>query len=265
MIDTLRSVGLYSKGVVYLIVGGLTAAAALEMGGEQAGKSATIDFLLNQPFGNALLWVLSAGIIAFVIWRLYAFFVDPKDKGSDAKGWTRRSYALISALIYGSFGFTAVKVALGTGSSGGSGEKKEALAATILKAPGGPYLLGTVGLIVCGFALYQLARGYNLKFLNNLRLTDPAKRDLLERSGRLGYFARAVVFGVIGYFVIRAAFAQNPEVVMGTQGVFGFLHRQSYGGILMAAVAAGLVFYGVYSVLKGAFSRVPHEKPDMPV
>lgn len=263
MIDKVRSIGLTAKGAVYIIVGGLTAASALQLGGgEEAGKSSTIGFIAKQPFGKVLLGILALGVFAYALWRIYAFFVDPKDKGSDAKAWAKRSYSLVSAAIYGGFGISVVKAALGGGSSGGGDDEKQDFAAKLLDAPAGAIILGAVGVAVFGFALYQLSRAYNAKFMDSIRVTDPSKRDMIEKSGRAGYAARGAVFGVMGYFVVTAAITKNPDMIRGTEGAFGYLHEQSYGAILMGVVAVGLLLYGVYGVMKGLFTNVPHDEPD---
>lgn len=256
LIEKTRVVGLSAKGVVYMLVGGLTAMAALELGGETAGKSSTIHFLRAQPFGQLLLWILVGGLAAYVFWRIYAFFDDPRAKGDDATGWAQRSYSLISAAIYGSFGVSVARAAL-AGDAGSGEDDKKHLAAQILQAPGGPWILGALGVVVCGFACYQAYRSYSANFMHHLRLKSPERRRLLQISGRVGYGARANVFGISGYFLLRTAIEQQPAMVKGTEGAFDYLSGQPWGHWLVGTVALGLIGYGAYSVLKGAFTRAP--------
>jgi hypothetical protein len=54
-IDRLRAAGLFTKGVVYGLVGILTAMFAIGMGGDIKGVSGIAEFFRKQPGGFVLL------------------------------------------------------------------------------------------------------------------------------------------------------------------------------------------------------------------
>lgn len=248
MIDKLQTFGQASKGLVYIIIGSLTALAAFDMGGEKAGKSNVIDFLQQQPFGNFIIYVLAIGIFSYALWRFYKAIADPKNKGDDASGFAKRFGYFCSGVIYGTFGFAVL--------SGGGGSSNQQYVAQILDKSYGPLLIGLIGLIIIGVGIYQIYKGYSGKYLEELNAAQSNQKELLNKSGKFGYMARGVVFGIIGYFLILAALTTNAEMVRSTQGAFSYLQNLSYGWLIMGVVAIGLLGHGVFMMFVAANSHV---------
>ena len=59
------------------------------------------------------------------------------------------------------------------------------------------------------------------------------------RVGVVGHLARAVVFTLIGVFVIRAALQYDPKEAIGLDGALQKLARADYGPYLLGLTAAG--------------------------
>lgn len=249
MINKVQTFGQASKGFVYIIIGALTAMTAFDMGGEKAGKSSVIDFLQNQPFGNLIIYILAIGIFAYALWRFYKAIADPKNKGDDASGFAKRFGYFCSGLIYGTFGF-----AVWSGGSGGS--SKQHFVAQIMDKSYGPLLVGLVGLIIIGVGIYQIYKGYSGKYLEELNATTSNNRELLDTTGKFGYMARGIVFGIIGYFLVQAASTGNAEVMKSTQGVFSYLQDFTYGWLIMGLIAIGLLAHGIFMMFVARNSYV---------
>src|ERR671915_545142 len=64
--------------------------------------------------------------------------------------------------------------------------------------------------------------------------------------GADGHYARAVVFGLIGFFLVRAAWEYDPNETVGLDGALPEIVRQDYGDTLLGLVAAGLLSYALY-------------------
>ena len=65
--------------------------------------------------------------------------------------------------------------------------------------------------------------------------------------GRLGFAARGLIFGLIGFLAFQALLgAHHPQ---GFDGALIEIARAPYGELLLGAVAVGLILFGVYSVL----------------
>lgn len=254
MIDKIQTLGLAAKGAVYAIIGALTAMAAFDMGGSTAGRPAVINFLQQQPFGKFILYLLSIGILAYALWRLYTAIADPKSKGDDASGIAKRIGYFFSSLIYLFFSISIFSAAM-SGSSGG-GSSKQHYAAQLMDKSYGPVLIALIGLVLIGVGVYQIHKGYSGKYLKELNTGYGAGRDFVKKCGKFGFMARGVIFAIIGYFVLRAGVTQNADIIKGTQGAFQFLQQQSYGAWLMGFIAIGLLGYGLFMMYVSKDSRV---------
>jgi len=71
-----------------------------------------------------------------------------------------------------------------------------------------------------------------------------------------GHVARAVVFALIGYGLIKAAIDYDPDKAIGLDGALRKLANASYGPWLLGLVAAGLVGFAAYSVADARYRRV---------
>ena len=253
MIDKIQSIGLAAKGLVYSIIGALTAMAAFDMGGGTTGKSGVINFLQQQPFGKFILYFLSAGVLCYALWRLYCAIADPKSKGDDKTGTTKRIGYFFSGLIYGAFSISIFSSAMRGGSGSGN---KQYVVDQLLDKSYGPFLIGLVGLIIIGVGLYQIYKGYSNKYLEDLNPGYGQHESVIKKAGKFGFMARGVIFGIIGYFVLRAAVTDNSEMIRSTRGAFQFLQQQSYGTLLMGVVAIGLLAYGIFMMYVSKDSRV---------
>ena len=259
-VKTIARVGMFAKGVVYVILGVLTAMYAFGSGGQKAGKSSTLEFIYQQPFGKILLGILAAGLICYVIWRFVQAFRDPENKGDDKEGvGTRIGYAA-SGILYGVLAFEAIRMLMSSGGSSGGGNGKETIVQTLLGQPFGQILVGIVAVVFFGKAAYQIYRAVSGKFAKKIQDSelDYRVKDVLRKAGFVGYIARGVVISIIGYFFLRAAIEANPNEAGGTQQAFDFIQASStWGTILLGIIAIGLACYGVFMFVKARYKVLP--------
>ncbi len=244
--------GIGTKGFVYCLIGGLTLMAAIGQGGSKSGSSGALEFLKSNPFGTILLGATAAGILAYVFWRFYQAIKDPEEKGSEPKGLAIRAGYLASGIFYSLLAFTAVDMLIGLGgSSGGSGNGQETIAAKALNQPFGQILVAIIATGFLGKALYQMYRAYTEKYRKRLKeqgLSDKTQKLVLT-LGKLGYTARGLVIGVIAFLFYKAALSFSSEQAGGTREAFGYLQNQ-FGTIVLAVISAGLIMYGVFLIVK---------------
>ena len=81
-------------------------------------------------------------------------------------------------------------------------------------------------------------------------------RRAFTALGVFGHIARAVVFTLIGYGLIRAAVDYDPDKAVGLDGALLKLANASYGPWVLGLVAAGLVGFAAYSVADARYRRV---------
>lgn len=258
-IERLARLGYAAKGTLYLVIGFYAGLAVLGAGGGTGGTREAILTIARQPFGVFLLILLGIGLCGHVLWRLTQAFADPERKGRGAKGLVRRLGMLLSGVIYLTLAFVTAELIL-SGSSGG-GSSPEQRSATLMSYPGGLYILGLVGLGFIAVGLYQMWRAYQVSFRKHWKTHTMSERQIrvATLAGRIGLPARAVVFIIVGLFLIIAAWTANPNEARGMDGALLTLAGQPFGRWLLGAVALGMICYGCYCFCNAWFRKI---KPD---
>ena len=250
----LARAGYLAEGVVYLIVGLLALQAAAGAGGAVTGPEGALLTILRQPLGRVLLGFTAVGLSGYAIWRLFCAAVDPERRSDGLKRlFVRIGYAG-SGVAHGALALEAAYLALRNG-GGGGGDRAEGWTAEVLQASFGPWLVGAVAVGIGIYGIAQIMRGLGPKVEERLQLGElpPDQRRLVVRVGRVGTVARGVVFGIIGYLLLRAALEHDPQEAGGLADALHTLQRQPHAPILLGAVAVGLAAYGAYQLVKARY------------
>jgi hypothetical protein len=167
-----------------------------------------------------------------------------------------RAYYLGSAAVHAALVAAAVKLLLGRG-GGDGGEQAPARTAALMAKPFGRWLVAAAGVAVLAAAArqVQLALGKYHKKLRVDRVPAPA-RAWVGPVGGFGLCARAVVFTIVGGFLLRAALHRDPHQAKGLAGALRTLEQQAAGVWLLAVVAAGLAAYGVFQLLEARYRTI---------
>lgn len=255
-LQTATRVGFACKGIVYLLAGVLMVLETLDGGKRTADKDDAMRTLGSAPFGDLILPVMGAGLLAYALWRVLSAIRDTEDKGNSAKGIARRCGYLISALIYGGLGYDAFRRFAGKGSGGG--DEAASLTATVLTKPGGTLLVIGAGIGLIIFGVTQVRYGLKRKFLKHLRTGQMSadEKRWAERAGKFGYPARGVVFGLMGVFLLIAGMEDDSSEVRSTKGVLEIIASLPFGTVLLMLVAAGLALYGLYTLFESRYRTV---------
>ncbi|MBW6392124.1 DUF1206 domain-containing protein [Billgrantia antri] len=248
--------GYAARGVVYLMVGGLAALAALGQGGETTDSRGALERLMTAPWGDVLLGVISVGLVGYAIWRGTQSLKDTDHHGTDAKGLAIRGGLLVSAGTYLLLAFFAASLifTLG-GDGGGSGSGSETLAGWLMQQPYGRWLVGVVGVAIIGAGVAHGIKGWKMKFHRHFDMPPHTQRWAYPVC-RFGLVVRGLVFLLIGAFFVLAAYEVNPDQAGGFAEVFSTLRSQIFGRWLLAFVALGLFAFGLYSLLEAIYRRV---------
>ena len=254
-VERLARLGFAARGAVYALVGLLAVQTAMgARGGQNTDTHGVLQVVAEKS--EALLWVLALGLFGYALWRVVQGVTDPERKGSDPKGLAQRAGQIGIGLIYGSLAWAAVKVAMGSGDSGGGSQAQ--WTAKLMSAPLGRWLVAAVGIgiIIAGGA--QIWRGWNEKFRKHLKLQemDPSEQRMAINTGKAGMIARGIVFLLSGWFVLQAALRFDPSQARGLSGALDALARQPHGQILLGLVALGLICFGAYSILLARYRRI---------
>ena len=242
--------GYGARGVIYLVIGGLALLTAFgERGGQTTNSKGAILKILEQPFGNLLIFLLIIGLLGYSTWRLIQCFKDPDGHGSSGKGLAIRFGLFISAVTHVLLAFWAAKLLMGTG--GGSQAEGSGFLTTDL----GQIALGIagIGVIATGFA--HIYKGVTARFEKYMSI-PPDKRNWAKPVCQFGLIARGVVWLIIGWLLIKAAWMAKGGEIDGTSEALQLLRDQSYGPWLLGIVAAGLFAFGIYGLLEAAYRRI---------
>ena len=231
--------GLLSKGIVYCLMGLLSVLAAFGLSQEKGDKAEAFKVIYGQPFGQVLLVIVALGLLGYVMLRFFQAFKDIDNKGTDMKGIFDRIGYTLSAFLYLGIGAYALKLVFGS-SGGDDGDSRQFVVSKVLEYPGGQYVVGIAGFVVIGMGLYQIFRGVTGKFMKRVNLIRSNMKDAFQGAGTVGYISRGIVLGIIGYFLLHAAWLSNAEEAQGTGAAFDFLQNQ-FGSVMMAIVALGLI------------------------
>lgn len=266
-VKTYARIGFAAKGLVYILVGTLAAMTIFTQGGKNEGRNGALEIILEQPFGKILLAATVIALLGYVTWRMIQTFKDPEGRGNDPEGLMKRVGFFISGLIYLFFAFSGLRMLFpGVGNSGSSsggsdsGGGRQLLVEKALEQPFGQWLVVIGAALVIGKGIFQLYKAYTGKFRKNIQDQDMNEQQqaIYMYAGRIGYTARGIVMGIIGYFLIRAAININPDEAQGTDAALSFLSTSSDSGpYLMAAVAIGLVGYGLFMFVKARYGYIP--------
>ena len=259
-VQFLGRLGYVAKGLVYIIIGGLAALAAIGNGnGQTTDRKGALQTVYEQPFGKFLLAIVAFGLLCYALWSLVQALADTENKGSDAKGLAQRGFKVAVAVSYGLLALAATQLALGkTDSSKSSDTNAQDWTGELLKQPFGPILVIIAGLVVLGVAGFQFYRAYKANFQKHLdmsQLRGQAKQWAV-RFGQVGLAARGIVFAVIGIFLIVAALNRDANRAKGLGGALQELSQQPYGQLLLGLVAVGLIAYGLYSWVEARYRRM---------
>lgn len=254
-IDKLRRLELWARlgfaarGFVYLLLGWIALSTGRSL--STANAVAEVDRL---PAAPVLLIVLAAGLFGYALFKLYSAAIDLDYHGDDAKGRVIRLFSALGGLAYIGLGWFALKVLIGVdgasiaGRATGSSGAPQATAADVAQAPGGDLLLILGAAAVIGVAIAQLVIAWKASFMDQM----PRCPGLVRPIGRLGYAARAVVVGMVGWFLLRAGL--DGERVRNFGDALALLKADH--DWLFLAVAAGLMAFGITSLMMARYRRI---------
>lgn len=256
----LARLGFAARGIVYLLVGWFAIDAAFRgSGGGVGDNQGAIASLADEPFGEVLLAVMALGLAGYAVWRLAEAISDPERIGDSAKGAFRRAGYAISGIAHLVLAWTAIRLALHVGeqTSGRVGGEESAQGWTgwLLNQPMGQVLVGLVALGLLAAAAQQAAKAWSGSFAKELSGGTPVP-DHVCTMGRLGYGARALVFTLIAFFFVIAAWASDADEAGGMAQALATLQQQSGGQFMLAATGLGLIAFGFFSFVEARYRRI---------
>src|SRR3954453_7851880 len=237
--------GLVCYGVVHLLIAWLVLRVAWGGGGD-ASQQGALKTLARTSAGPVLLGIVAVGMFALTVWQAAeaAFGQGRVAEQYDEKRRTLKRFASAGrALVYLALGVTALRLAMGSGSSSG---QEEGLTAQLMGVPLGRVLVGLVGAAVLAVAVTQVVRGIRQKFTEDL---SGERTRAVRVLGTVGFVAKGVALAIVGGLFVWAAITYDPDKAGGLDEALHSVRSQPAGAFLLTALAIGFAAFGVYCLV----------------
>lgn len=259
--------GLVARAVVYLLVAYLVVRIAFGiLGGPGTSAAASgpgvAQAIARRSGGHVALFVLAVGLLLYAAFSAVDALTHHDREAPAAKRWGDRALSAWGVVVYGVFSgycFNTVASARPSGhSSTQSQQQDEQWSARVLRWPGGQVWLALLGAVLLAIAAFLLSRAIRRSFRPRLERTRMGTRvwGLTVALGTAGYGGRALLFGIVGWFVMSAAVEDDPQHGQGVDGSVRLLAAAPAGPPVLCVLAAGLVLYGGYLVLEARYRHV---------
>ena len=255
LFEGLARAGYAARGVIYALIGLLAIRLASGVSAPKPNQQGAMHQIAHQQYGHTLLLLTAIGLGGYALWRLaQALIGHTPEYGEHSK--LDRIGAAGSFLAYAAFFVLAIGVLHGT--AGNSSAKTKSTTADVLGWTGGREIVIAAGLLFLGIGVFQAYLGLSKKFLSYSK-TGQMSQPVLKAFtalGIAGLVARAVAFGLIGLFALKAARDYSPKDAVGIDGALAKLAQHSYGTAALIVVACGLIAFGAYSLADARYRKI---------
>jgi Domain of Unknown Function (DUF1206) len=253
--------GLVCRGTVYLLVGYLAFRLALATHGRvgaPASGAGAVQAAAAVGWGRVSLVLLVAGLGAYALTQLLEAVFRPAHAQSTIGRWRQRAVSSWGCLLYSVFCLTTARLLMAPRpkETAQSEHRQDTdLTAALLRTGWGRLLLALVGALVLAAGVEVGRRSVRLDFRERFtaRHMSRALATLTRALGAVGCIARSVVFVLVGVFVLKAAVLSNAQQTKGLDATFRSVASSAYGTWLLAALAFGLLCYGLYCLLEARY------------
>ena len=248
-------VGLVARGLLYFLIGWLALQVAFGGGGKEADRTGALQAVAEKPGGPVVLWLMAAGFAALALWQ-YAEAVYGRPV-SDGDKPTKRLSSAARGVIYTAG--CAGTLAFLLGHQGTSSDKQsKTITARLMGEPGGRWLVLAIaaGFVVWGVVV--IVNAVRRTFLDELRTAEMGRtvRRVVQFLGIAGHTARGLLGLAVGAFLAHAAVTFEPDKARGLDGALREFADTPAGPWGLAAVAAGVLTFGLYSFCQARYGKL---------
>lgn len=252
----LARVGFAANGVVHVLIGAIVFVIALGGKGE-SDQAGAFKAIASVPLGTIALWVLAIALCALGIWHALEGILarNPADDSKGlAKKWGRRISEWGQAFIFIALGVVAIAVALGAHVD--SEESAETASRGILLLPGGPILLGILGLGISIGGISFVVMGVLRSFTKKLSIPTSPLGRVVTTLGVTGFIAKGVALVIVGLLMMLAGATVDASTAGGLDGAIQALLNVTFGPFLVGLVGIGFLAYGMFCIFRARYARL---------
>lgn len=252
--------GYSAKTVMYIMLGAFILTSVFNsLHREKASQSHVFITLKEQPLGQFFLALVVVGLACYASWRWLQIFVS-KRENSDNVFITviNKLFFFVSGAFYFAAAYAGGKTLINAHSNSSSQESGKEVSAFLMQYEWGLLLVAGVGISILIFAFVQFKHAYTSDFLDKFSLSSLSStlKKCVTVTGRVGYFARGVVYLLVGSFFVVAALYSSPSEAGGLQKALETLMQQPFGPYLITTVGVGFIMFGLYCALEAKYRSI---------
>jgi hypothetical protein len=253
--EALVRAGLVGYGILHLAVAWLAVQLATGKPATEDDQSGAFQVLADQPLGRFLVWAIALGLLAMAGWQFLEAAVGHQDE-RPRRRILERLVSLARTVIYAALAWTAYQVANGVPASNASQQQQATGGA--LGWPGGPWLVGLLGVAVAitglVIAAYGVTKGFERR-LNRSRMRRRT-RGAAVATGQIGYAVKGLAYAMVGGLLVVAAATFDPGRSTGLDGALRTLAAQPFGLVALLVVAVGFAVFGVFCFFQSRYRKI---------
>lgn len=257
--------GCISTGLIYTAIGIIAILSYLQIKEGGADEGSLLAFMYDYLTGKIFVWIVLMGTLSYIAWRIYEAIKDPYNYGKSWKGIMMRLGIGLSSIADVLIAYSAIMVIFGISSLQQDGQPTEEreMVGSMLQKNWGDVAIITMGVVIALTAIVQFHYGVTRGYKERLNIAHFGKsiRKLIHFLAWVGYLARGIIIGIIGFFFIKAGYLGDADDVVNTDKAFNFLgdHVNHLSFIL---VAIGTICYGFFMFFLGV--TYDHDNKDNP-
>jgi len=255
LVEAWARAGYAARGMLYVSMGVVALAAALEWRASPADGRGALVALAEGPVGYLWLTGIALGLAGFALWRAAQVVLDADRQGNRWLAIGSRAGQALSGLIYGGLALSLFELLDEIEDRDEAHEEVRAQAAEVLAWPGGDLLLIGVGLFIVGCGVGNILQAVFARLGARLECEDWTWR-WARWFGRTGYLARGVAFLPLGAFLVEAGLDMDAGRARDFGGALQSLESQPFGGLVLALTAIGLIAFGVFALAEARYRRI---------
>lgn len=246
--------GCFSTGLIYVAIGVIAILSFLRIKHGGADEGSLLAFLNDFLMGKVVVWIILLGMLSYVTWRIYESVKDPYNYGKGLRGMGRRTGIALSSIADAFIAYAAIRVLLGVGDTREDGQPYEQreMVAGIIQENGGEWLIISLGVIIGLTAIVQFIYGVTRGYKERLGIAhfNKEKKEVIHLFAWIGYSARGIILGIIGFFFVKAGVLEEARHVVNTDKAFDFI-GDHVGLLPFIVVAIGTICYGIFMFALG--------------
>lgn len=244
--------GFAARGLIYLLIGGSAARAALQSGAPAHGFTEAVHDLIGLPLGRVLIVVLAVGLACFAGWLAIRGFNQARC-ARHAKRWFFAAGMLGDAILYVGFVLVVLGRAFGQ-TSGGSERDVQLWASWLFAHAAGRTMLGLLGLALIAGGFSMMVWTWSVDVEASVALA-PRNKGVTVVISRYGLTGRAAALALIGGYLMAAAIDADPSKAHGLGGVLQSLRGVSYGWAVVLLFGSAFAASAFFDFVEALYRR----------